>query len=121
MDILKIFKTDYEGIRRSHVKNLISVAMADGHLDGDEWELLVIIAKRLDMSEEEIVRVKNNRDNINFVPPKSYDEKVQQIKDLVAVMTIDHQINQKELELCKKISLKLDLLPQIVDQIIENN
>ena len=119
MDILKIFKSDKEGIRRSHVKNLVTVAMADGRLDIDEWKLLMAIAKRLGMSEEEIKFIRSNPDQVTFMPPKKYDEKVQQIRDLVAVMTIDHIINQKELELCKKISLKLDILPQMVDEILE--
>lgn len=119
MDILKIFKSDKEGIRRSHVKNLVTVAMADGRLDIDEWKLLMDIAKRLGMSEEEIKFIRSNPDQITFMPPKKYDEKVQQIRDLVAVMTIDHIINQKELDLCKKISLKLDILPQMVDEILE--
>jgi uncharacterized tellurite resistance protein B-like protein len=121
MDILKIFKSDREGIRRSHVKNLVTVAMADGRLDIDEWKLLMTIAKRLGMEEEEIKLIRSNPDQVSFVPPKKYDEKVQQIRDLVAVMTIDHIINQKELELCKKISLKLDILPQMVDEIIETS
>ena len=121
MDILKIFNSDKEGIRRSHVKNLVTVAMADGRLDIDEWKLLMAIAKRLGMDEEEIKFIRSNPDQISFVPPKKYDEKVQQIRDLVSVMTIDHIINQKELELCTKISLKLDILPQMVDEILESS
>jgi hypothetical protein len=119
MDLLKIFKSDREGIRRSHVKNLVTVAMADGRLDDDEWKLLKVIAQRLGMDEEEIESIRANPDQVKFVPPKKYEEKVQQIRDLVAVMTIDSIINQRELDLCKKISLRLDILPQMVDEIIE--
>ena len=54
------------------------------------------------------------------MPPRKYEENVEQIHDLVAIMTIDGQINAKELDLCKKISLKLDILPQMVDQILED-
>jgi hypothetical protein len=118
MDLLKIFKTDHEGIRRSHVKNLLSVAMADGHLDVEEWELLVAIAKVFGLSEEEILNIKEHPETVKFIPPRKYEDKVQQIQDLVAVMTIDDNINKRELDLCKKISLKLDILPQLVDDII---
>jgi uncharacterized tellurite resistance protein B-like protein len=119
MDILSnIFGTDTNGIRRSHVKNLISIALADGQLTSEEWDLLVYIASTMGIKEEEIESIKNNPDAINFVAPKSHEESVQQIEDLIAVLTIDHDINPKEVELCKKISLKLDVLPQIVDSII---
>lgn len=120
MDLLKIFKFDKEGVRRSHVKNLISVAMADGHLDLDEWDMLVTISKVMGMTEEEIHEIKESPEKIQFIPPKKYEDKVQQIHDLVAVMTVDSHVSPRELALCKKISLKLDVLPNIVDDIIRD-
>jgi hypothetical protein len=74
----------------------------------------------LQISEEEIRNIKENPESVRFIPPKKYEDKVQQIQDLVAIMTIDGEINKKELELCKKISLKLDILPQLVDDIIDD-
>ncbi len=120
MDIFSnIFGSDKDGVRRSHVKNLISIALADGHLSDDEWELLVYLASRLGMVEEEIKAIKENPELVSFVMPKTHEMRVQQIEDLVMLMSIDHDINPREVELCKKISLKLDVLPQIVDSIIE--
>ena len=120
MDLFGIFKTDYDGIRRSHIKNLISVAMVDGHVDPGEWELLSSIARILGMTQEDIDAIRRNPDSVKFVPPRKYEDKVEQIHDLIAIMTIDGEINAKELELCKKISLKLDILPQMVDQILQD-
>lgn len=121
MDLIRIFITDKEGIRRSHVKNLVTIAMADGHLDPEEWDLLMRIARRLGMEEEEIKNIKNGFEKVDFVPPKKYEDRVQQVRDLVAVMMIDREINEKELELCKKVALKLNILPQLVDEIISGN
>jgi uncharacterized tellurite resistance protein B-like protein len=118
MDLLRIFITDKEGIRRSHIKNLVTIAMADGHLDTEEWNLLLMIAQHLGMEEEEIKNIKNGFEKVDFVPPKKYEDKIQQIRDLVAIMTIDREISEKELEFCKKIALKLDILPQVIDEII---
>ena len=120
MDLLKIFKLDKDGVRRSHVKNLLSVAVADGQLDPDEWDLLVTISKVMGISEEEIHNIKEKPEQVPFIPPKKYEDKVQQIHDLVAVMTVDSYISPRELALCKKISLKLDILPNIVDDIIRD-
>ena len=120
MDLLKIFKLDKDGVRRSHVKNLLSVALAHGHLDPDEWDLLLTISKVMGISEEEIHNIKEKPEQVPFIPPKKYEDKVQQIHDLVAVMTVDSYISPRELALCKKISLKLDILPNIVDDIIRD-
>jgi uncharacterized tellurite resistance protein B-like protein len=119
MDIFKnIFGTDINGIRRSHVKNLIAIALADGQLTSEEWDLMVYIASTMGIDEKGIENIKKNPDVVNFMAPKNHEDRVQQIEDLIAVLTIDHDINPKEVELCRKISLKLDVLPQIVDDII---
>ena len=120
MDLLKIFKSDRDGIRKSHVKNLIAVAMADGYLDETEWGLLSSIGRVLGMTEDEIGRIKEHPDSVKFIPPRSYEEKVEQICDLVALMTVDDEINTRELELVRKIALKLDILPQMVDMILQD-
>lgn len=118
MGLLNIFKADHDGVRRSHIKNLISVAMADGRLDREEWDLVVAIARLLGMSDQEIEVIRQNPENVKFVAPKKYEDKVQQIHDLVALITIDGEINERELAVCRKISLRLDILPQMVDDII---
>lgn len=82
MDLMKIFKTDHDGIRRSHVKNLVTIAMADGHVDNDEWKLLVKIATRLGLSEEGINSIKSNPDAVSFVPPKNTKRKYSSYRTL---------------------------------------
>jgi uncharacterized tellurite resistance protein B-like protein len=120
MNLLDIFKNDQEGVRRSYMKNLITVAMADGHLSEEEWEMLKALARVMGITEEEIISIREHPETVKFIPPKKYEDKVQHIQDLVAVMTVDDHINPKELELCKKIALKLDLLPQLVDEIVSS-
>lgn len=119
MDIFsKIFKSDKEGIRRSHVKNLISVALADGNLSKEEWNLLVYLAEKFEMSESQILEIRDNPDTVDFVAPKTYEESALQIEDLIMVMTIDREIDPTEVTLIKRIALKLNILPQMVDDII---
>ncbi len=119
MDIFSnIFKTDREGARRSHVKNLIEVALADGHLATEEWNMMVYLAKKFSISEHQIKEIKDNPDAVEFIVPKSHEESLLQIEDLLMVMTVDHEISPKEVELIKKIAIKLNVLPQMVDEII---
>lgn len=120
MSLLNIFESDKDGKRKSHIKNLISVAMADGHLADEEWALLTRVAHRLDMSSEEIQNIRNNPDEVKFIAPKKYKEKLQQVNDLVALMMVDGDVDRSELDLCKKIALKLDLLPRVVNDLTDS-
>jgi uncharacterized tellurite resistance protein B-like protein len=119
MDIFKIFKSDTDGMRKWHVQNLITVAVADGHIEDEEWSLLVALAKKMDISEARLEDIKENREEVKFVPPKTYEAKMQQIEDLVQVMTADADVSERELSLCKTIAVKLDLLPQVVDDVVD--
>lgn len=119
MDIFSnIFKSDKEGARRSHVKNLIEVALADGHLATEEWNMMVYLAEKFNISEHQIKEIKDNPDSVKFVVPKTHEESVLQIEDLLMVMTVDHEISTREVELIKKIAIKLNVLPQMVDELI---
>lgn len=119
MGLFSMFGSDEEK-RKSHIKNLIAVAMADGHLADEEWALLSRVAERLKMSAEEIQNIRNNPSEVKFVAPRKYKEKLQQVNDLVALMMVDGDVSPREMELCKKIALKLDLLPRIVSDMIDS-
>lgn len=119
MDIFSnIFKSDRAGVRRSHVKNLIEVALADGHLATEEWNMMVYLAEKFEISEHQIKEIKDNPDTIEFVIPDTHEECLLQIEDLLMVMTVDHEINPVEVELIKKIAIKLNVLPQMVDEMV---
>ncbi len=119
MDIFSnIFKSDRGGLRRSHVKNLIEVALADGHMATEEWNMMVYLAEKFNITEHQIKEIKDNPDSVKFVVPKSHEESVLQIEDLLMVMTVDHEISPTEVELIKKIAIKLNVLPQKVDELI---
>jgi uncharacterized tellurite resistance protein B-like protein len=100
------------------VKNLITVALADGHLALEEWDMLVHLAEKFGMQEHQIKEIKDNADSVKFVAPKTHEESLLQIEDLFMVMTVDHEINPVEVELIKKIALNLNVLPQMVDELI---
>lgn len=103
---------------KSHLKNLMSIAMADGRLAEEERHILFSVAHRLGMSEEDIIAVRDNPDTIKFTPPDSYDEKIEQIYDFISLMSVDSDIDPNEVALCKKLALHLQLAPRIIDDLL---
>jgi len=106
--------------RKSHLKNLLEVALADGQLDNDEYVLLLSLARKLDISDQEIKNIRENPGLITFKPPASHKKRFEQVYDLVCMMMIDGVIHQKELDFCKSMALKLGYMPRIVDDFIES-
>jgi len=102
----------------SHLKNLISLTMADGHMAEIENHLLISIAHRLGLNEEDIKRIASNLDNIEFSMPGKYEDKIEQFEDLLLLMAIDDHIDPEEEIVIKEIAKKFELTHVVLDQML---
>ena len=111
-------QSDRNKAYRSHLKNLMVLAMADGHLDLGEEHLLIAIAHRLGLSEDDIADIRNNLDDIEFRLPSHYDDRIEQLHDLFTLMSIDGHIDEEELEMCRELGHKYELTHTVIEEMI---
>ncbi len=104
-DILSLFRQG-KSTARSHMKNLIEMAVVDGNFDLVEHNLLSRIAKRNNVSEDHLRKIKESRADIQFELPQDSQEKFAQFYDLVHMMTIDKSIHHEEMNLCNLFAVK---------------
>jgi uncharacterized tellurite resistance protein B-like protein len=104
-DILKGFKQG-KGTARSHMKNLIEMAAVDGNFDSVEYDLLKQIAKRNNISENQLKSIHQKPTDIIFELPEDKREKFDQFYDLVHMMSIDKSIHNEEMKLCNLFAVK---------------
>src|SRR4051812_8225294 len=104
-EILSLFKQG-KGTARSHMKNLIEMAAADGNFDLMENDLLNKIAKRNNISEAHLREIHQNPKSVEFVLPQDNQEKFMQFYDLVHMMTIDNSVHDEEMKLCNLFAVK---------------
>ncbi|MEL7001598.1 MAG: TerB family tellurite resistance protein [Bacteroidota bacterium] len=103
---------------KSHLKNLMSIAMADGQFAESERHILFSVARRLGMSDEDISIVYENPESIQFIPPSSHNEKMDQIYDFIYLISADRTVDPKELDICKKLASHLEIAPSVVDGLL---
>ena len=84
-----------------HIRNLILLALSDGHFDNTEMRLIVKIASRLGLSCTEFENMLTNNLG-NFRIPQSLPEKIVQLHDLVSVMMVDGVVHKKEEKLLQQ-------------------
>jgi len=118
MGLFDFFTNSEQKQRKSHLRNLLQVGMADGNLDQVELEYLIDLARKLNMPEEELQEILNGVNEVKFSAPSSFKEKVKQLQDLVHMMVINGEVHEQELNICKSIALKLDILPKMVDDLV---
>jgi uncharacterized tellurite resistance protein B-like protein len=104
--------------RKSHIRNLLAVAISDGTFDRKELELIYQIASNYNMNREEVDAIKNEKELVPFSQPSSKKVKILQVYDLVKLMLADNKIHVNEIKLCRSFAKKLNLVPDIVDGLI---
>jgi uncharacterized tellurite resistance protein B-like protein len=104
-DILSLFKQG-KGTARSHMKNLIEMAAADGNFDLIEYDLLKRIAKRNNITESQLKSIQNNPASVEFQVPSDKRQRFDQFYDLVHMMSIDNTVHQEEMKLCNLFAVR---------------
>jgi uncharacterized tellurite resistance protein B-like protein len=104
-DMLSLFRQG-KSTARSHMKNLIEMAAADGNFDTIENDLLKQIAKRNNITEVHLKEIHKNPEKVQFQLPEDKLEKFHQFYDLVHMMTVDNSVHQEEMKLCNLFAVK---------------
>lgn len=107
-----------KSVNESHLKNLMVLAMADGQLAEIEEHLLVAIAHRLGLSEKAVADIKADLDNVKFVLPEKYDDRIEQFTDLLTLMAIDGHIDPEEEEVCREFAAKYELMDNVIEEML---
>ena len=122
-EFLQLFK-EGKVSAKSHMKNLLEMAYIDGNFDDSENILLSKLAKKHNISENQLKEIKKNPDSVEFEVPKKDKDKFEQLYDLVAMMLADEYVDTEEFKLCvlyaKKFGYKESNAHEIVDTIAGN-
>jgi uncharacterized tellurite resistance protein B-like protein len=93
--------------------------MADGQFDDIEAEYLLSLAQRFNISENELKKLKENIDQIEYKPPVNDREKFDHLHQLVRMMMMDGEIHDREMEICKVLADRLGLKAELVDDFVK--
>ena len=117
-DVLNLFRQG-KATARSHMKNLIEMAAADGNFEEVEFDLLKTIAKRNNISESQLKSIQDNPSTVQFEVPKDKREKFHQLYDLVHMMSVDKSIHSEEMKLCNLFAIRFGYSREKAKELIE--
>jgi uncharacterized tellurite resistance protein B-like protein len=117
-DIISLFKQG-KASAKSHLKNLIEIAAADGGFADEEQRFLEYIAQRNNISPIQLKEIQADASHVPFEAPKSEKEKFFQLYDLVHMMYVDKNIHGEELRLCELFAIKFGYRKEAVRELIE--
>ena len=104
--------------RLGQLKNLVMLASADERFTDSEMAVLLAVASRENITPDDFNRVMENPDSIDIVLPEDEDTKLAYLRDMVAMMMVDGELDEQELAICKVYAIALGYRTSIVDGMI---
>ena len=114
------FESEEKKRAKSHFKNLMAVALADGVLDKAELDYIMKVSKRFYITKEELNDLMSNPDQITFTPPVDKEDRVRQLYNLVHIMMVDAEIDQNEMRMCQSFGVGLGIQASKIEEVINN-
>lgn len=102
---------------KSLLSDLINMVIADGKINSSEVEFIQKIAKRMDISNEEVMELFENPQPSE--PLYSEVDRITHFYKLMLVMNVDNETHEKEVIALKNFGLKMGIRPAVADQILK--
>lgn len=104
--------------RLGQLKNLVMLASADERVTDSEMAVLLAVASREKITPDEFNKVIDDPDSVNITLPEDEETKLAYLRDMVAMMMIDGELDEHELAICKIYAMALGYRGSIVDGMI---
>ncbi len=88
----------------SHLRDLVAIAYVDGSFDEKEKMLIRKIGKGSNLATDTIEELIKNPEQIDFQPPKTEEEKLEQFYNCVRMILVDGKVEDSEIDFCKIIA-----------------
>jgi len=115
------FEHQYLSYKKNHIKNLLALAKADGHVHEKEVKMLVKIGKRYGLKERQVKELIDSKEKYEVNVPDNFNDKMNILFDLTLMVWADGVVEKKEIEFCeglvKKFGLKKGVVSWLLDEV----
>jgi tellurite resistance protein len=105
MEIEELYESGERKVDRSHFRNLVMIAKADGPMGIEEKNLLNKIGAHIGLSPEQIERIIKNPKQFSSNTPYNREERFEQMINLVQMAQIDGSISDKEMKVLERVAV----------------
>ncbi len=98
------------------LSDLIALAFADNTLKNEEYDFILRMAKRMDISEAEVEHLLEHP--VKSQPIANEMDRIVHFHKLVLLMNVDREVHDREVLLLREFGIKLGIRPGAVDRIL---
>lgn len=116
--MIGFFEHQYLSYKKNHIKNLLALAKADGHMHEKEAALLFKIGHGYGLKDWQIQNLVDSTDKYELNIPDNYNDRMNLLYDLILMVFADEVIEKREIAFCedvaKRFGMKKDLVKWLV-------
>lgn len=92
------------GKSKKHLANLLHLAKADGFFHLNEYEFLLVVARKYGISADYLQKIQKENTIYQYHLPKNSLERFHYWYDLMNMVLADNVIHEKEIEYCRQMA-----------------
>jgi uncharacterized tellurite resistance protein B-like protein len=119
MSISDLFDSEFKTRNKGHFSAIVRVAITDGNVSEQEKNFLEKLAITLEISKEEFEEILENPLKYPINPPYLYVQRLERLFDLTRMVSVDHQLGDKQDTLLRKFAIALGFTPSNVNYIVD--
>lgn len=116
--MFSIFESEETKYVKSHIRQLVRLALSDGHLHKNELKFINKIGKENGLKKSDIEKIIDNPLSVDFHLPETPRERFDQIFDLCCMVMKDGDVNDAEVDFCADLANRLGFKKVIVGVLI---
>ena len=116
--MFRIFESEEKKIVKSHIRQMVRLALADGEFHKKERKFIKRIGKENGLTTSEVEKIMDNPKSVDFHIPETNEGKFFQIFDLVNLMTKNGNVSDAETEFCQELANRLGFKKVIVGVLV---
>lgn len=101
--MIGFFEHQYLSFKKSHLRNLIELAKADGHLHPAEEKLIYKMGEKYGLKDRQVASLLRSGKKTDMQIPDSHEEKMDQLYDIVMMVYADGVVEPSEIEFCEEV------------------
>jgi uncharacterized membrane protein YebE (DUF533 family) len=118
--MLGFFEHQYLSYKKNHIKNLLALAKADGHVHEKEEKLLYKIGRKYGLKDRQIKELVDSDEKHVINVPDNHNDKMNLLYDLLLMVHADEKVEKQEIQFCEDAVQQLGMKKEIVRWLIRS-
>ncbi len=117
--MIGFFEHQYISYKKNHIKNLLALAKADGHMHPKEELLLYKIAKRYGLKDRQVKELIGINEKFEVIVPDNHNDKMNLLYDLILMVYADEVVDKQEIQFCEDMVESFGMKRELVAWLVK--